>query len=261
MSMTRAIEAELLKCKSASTVRSSFVAFAIAPVMGAIFVFLARNPDSISKTSAIHTKMQMLGFSADWMSYSSLLMQSVGVGGILLFGFTASWIFGREYSEGTAKDLLALPTSRTTILNAKFIVYLSWCILLSVSNLVAALVLGSLLDLPVPKLMNIPQTILYYFLTTIMTALLGTVISFLAIWGKGYLAPLGFVGLTLVFSQVIAAVGYGNYFPWAVPGLFSGSGGKYGDFLNEFSYASVLLTGLLGYFATIFYWKHADHYK
>ena len=53
----------------------------------------------------------MMNFSADWNSYFGILTQSIGVGGVLIFGFVASWIFGREYSDGTAKDLLALPTS------------------------------------------------------------------------------------------------------------------------------------------------------
>src|SRR5690606_5393903 len=46
--------------------------------------------------------------------------------GVLLFGFVASWLFGREYADGTAKDQLALPVSRTQILNAKYIYYVLW---------------------------------------------------------------------------------------------------------------------------------------
>ncbi|MEV0143917.1 MULTISPECIES: ABC transporter permease [unclassified Nonomuraea] len=34
----------------------------------------------------------------------------------------AIWLFGREFSDHTAKDLLALPTSRTAIVAAKFVV-------------------------------------------------------------------------------------------------------------------------------------------
>ena len=100
-----------------------------------------------------------------------------------------------------------------------------------------------------------------YLITTVLTILIGTPIAFFAIWGKGYLAPLGFVVLTLVFSQIIAATGYGTYFPWAIPGLFSGSGGEYKSYLNFMSYAMLLLTSIAGYIASITFWKIADQTK
>ncbi|NJK97833.1 MAG: hypothetical protein HC905_25610 [Bacteroidales bacterium] len=39
------------------------------------------------------------------------------------------------------------------------------------------------------------------------------------------MAPLGIVAILLVLAQVIGALGFGNFFPWAVPGIYSGSGG------------------------------------
>ena len=37
----------------------------------------------------------------------------MAAGGLFLFGFLFIWVFGREYSDRTAKDLLALPTARS----------------------------------------------------------------------------------------------------------------------------------------------------
>jgi hypothetical protein len=45
--------------------------------------------------------------------------------------------------------------------------------------------------------------------------------------GTRLFGSLGFVALALVFSQIITAIGYGYYFPWSVPALFSGAGGAY----------------------------------
>lgn len=91
--------------------------------------------------------------------------------------------------------------------------------------------------------------------------LLGTPIAFFAIWGKGYLAPLGFVALTLVVAQIIAATGYGYYFPWSVPGLYSGAGGEYTAQLDFTSYTIVILTSIVGYVATVLYWNYSDQTK
>ncbi|AHM60333.1 bacitracin ABC transporter permease protein [Flammeovirgaceae bacterium 311] len=256
-----ALKAELLKNRYSHILWVTFVAFGLAPLMGGVFMLIMRNPDAIAKASALNTKAQMIGFTADWNSYFGILSQALGVGGVLVFGFVASWIFGREYSEGTTKDLLALPTSRTRIIHAKFMVYAAWCFALVLSNLLIGFAIGSLLQLTATDYGAVAAHLKDYFTTAALTLLLGTPIAFFAIWGKGYLAPLGFVALALVLSQIVAATGYGYYFPWSVPGLFSGAGGEYKDQLDVLSYAILLLTAIAGYFATIAYWKYADHTK
>jgi len=254
----QAVRAELLKIKHAKVLWVTFIAFALAPIMGGVFMIILQNPEALAKAGPLSAKSQAMNVSADWGSFLSILTQAVGVGGILVFGFVASWLFGREYSDGTAKDLLALPTSRTTILNAKFIVYACWCLAIALSNLLIGAIIGLLLQIAVPESFPVSSLLSDYFLTTILTVVLGTPIAFFAIWGKGYLAPLGFVALILVFAQIIAATGYGHYFPWAVPGLYSGSGGEYKEQLDGLSYGILILVSIAGYVATVVYWKYAD---
>lgn len=256
-----ALQAEFLKNRYATILWTTFIAFGLAPLMGGVFILIIQDPEAMAKTGGLAAKTQAMNFAANWKSYIGLMTQAVGVGGVLIFGFVASWIFGREYSEGTAKDLLSLPTSRTKILNAKFMVYILWCSALSVSNLLLGLVIGLALRLPIPETGILSTLLSDYFITTFLTILIGIPIAFFAIWGKGYLAPLGFVALTLVFAQIIAATGYGSYFPWSVPGLYSGSGGEYKMLLDSWSYTILILTSVAGYFAIIKYWKHADQTK
>ena len=56
------------------------------------------------------------------------LAQAVAVGGIFLFSLIGSWVFGREFVDGTVTDLLAVPVARWTILLAKFIVVMVWSV-------------------------------------------------------------------------------------------------------------------------------------
>jgi ABC-type transport system involved in multi-copper enzyme maturation permease subunit len=256
-----ALQAELLKNKYSPIVWVTCIAFSLAPLMGGIFMLIMRNPEAMSKAGAFSAKAKMMDFSASWDSYFNILSQAVGVGGILVFGFVASWVFGREYAEGTSKDLLSLPTSRTSILNAKFMLYVCWCAALAVFNLLTGFLIGTILQLPPLSQHPLSSHLSTYALTTLLTILTGTPIAFFALWGKGYLAPLGFVALTLVFAQIIAATGYGTYFPWAIPGIFSGASGEYKTQLNKASYLILLLTSMAGYMATIVYWKKADHTK
>lgn len=253
-----ALQAEFIKIKHLKITWATFVAFGIAPLMGAVFTLILRDSESLDQTIGLAAKAKAMNFEASWESYIEILTQAVGVGGVLVFGFVASWIFGREYSDGTAKDLLSLPIHRSKILNAKFLLYGFWCLMLVLSNLFVAFLFGSILDLPMIGADWLANSLTAYFITTILTIIVGVPIAFFALYGKGYLTPLGFVALTLVFSQVIAATGYGTYFPWSVPGLYSGAGGEYKNLLDEFSYLSLILTGVIGYFATIFYWKLSD---
>lgn len=257
----QALQAEFLKNKYSNILWATFIAFALAPIMGGVFILIINDPDSLAKAGGLAAKAKAMDFQSNWKSYLSLLTQTVGVGGVLVFGFVASWIFGREYSDGTAKDLLSLPTSRTKILNAKFAVYLIWCLALVISNLLIGLLIGTILQLPTIEINLLIPLFLDYFVTTFLTILIGVPIAFFAIWGKGYLAPLGFVALTLVFAQIITATGFGSYFPWSIPGLYSGAGGEYKKLLDNYSYSILILICIAGYLATVIYWKTSDQTK
>jgi len=255
----RAISAEFVKNKHARIRWFTFMAFALAPIFGSVFMILMKDGGYEGLSGAFKSKAVMFSFETNWQSFLSLLSQAIGIGGILIFGFVASWLFGREYSDGTAKDLLALPISRTKILNAKFIYYTIWCFALAVSNLILGLILGFLLQLDGWSMPVFFDNLKIYLITTGLIILLNTPVAFFAIWGKGYLTPLGIVALLLVLAQIIGAMGIGSFFPWSVPGIYSGSGGE--DLkmqLNEMSFIFLIVTGIIGYFGTILWWKYSD---
>lgn len=256
----QAIQAEFIKLKHSKILWATFFAFSIVSIMGGIFILFIRDSSTMKMSGGLADKVKAMNLEANWESYLNILSQGVGIGGIIIFGFIASWIFGREYSDGTAKDLLSLPTSRTKILNAKFLVYIIWCFGLILSNLLIALIIGGFLNLPHEDTDTIMQSLIIYLNTTVLTIIIGIPIALFALIGKGYLTPLGFLVLALVFAQIIAATGYGTYFPWAVPSLYSGAGGEYKDLLNNFSYLILILTGIAGYIATVIYWKTTDQH-
>lgn len=255
----RAINAEFLKNKHARIRWVTLVAFAIAPVFAGVFMFLMKGDGQEAISGLLKTKAEVMGIHADWPSLLIVLSQAVGVGGVLIFGFVTSWLFGREYSDGTAKDLLALPISRTKILNAKFVYYLFWCFGLAVSNLTIGLVIGFALQLEGWSITIFMESMGIYFTTTFLIILLNTPIAFFALWGKGYLAPLGVVALLLVLAQILGAMGMGTYFPWSVPGIYSGMAGtEFKMQLNDMSFIILILTSLTGYVCTQLWWRYSD---
>jgi len=255
----QAIIAEFVKNKHAKIRWVSFIAISLAPVFGAVFMILMQGDGYDGLPGSFKAKALLMDFQANWPSYLGLLSQAVGVGGVLIFGFVASWLFGREYSDGTAKDLLALSISRTKIINAKFIYYFLWCLALAIYNLLLGLLFGWLLQLDGWSSAGFIDQLGTYFIATILIILLNTPIAFFALVGKGYLTPLGIVAILLVLAQIIGAMGISNYFPWSVPGIYSGSGGAdLKSQLNALSFFILIITGIAGYLATILWWKYSD---
>ncbi len=222
-------------------------------------MFLLQNPGFIPSSGILNTKISVLALGISWQEYLSLLSQVMAIGGIIVFGFAASFIFGREYVEHTYLDILSLPVSRAHIVNAKFIVYLIWCILLTISNLILGFIIANILNLPGWEIQVILEILYIYFITALLTILLGTMISFFALWSRGYLAALGLLVITLIFAQIIPIIGWGHYFPWSIPSIYCGAAGEeLKSALNSWSYIFLILTAFLGYLFSTLCWKFRD---
>ncbi len=254
--------AEFHKNRRSKITWITFIAFAIGPLMGGLFMFLMKDHGTEGLSGAFKAKATLMSFTANWKSYLSLLSQVMGVGGVIIFGFVISWVFGREYSDGTAKDLLSLPTSRSKILNAKFLYYALWCLALGLSNLVLGLLIGKILQLPGWDASTFNSELQTFIITCLLTLALNMPIAFFALSGKGYMAPLSIVVIAIIFAQIFGALGIGTYFPWAIPGIYSGSGGEeLKSELDFISYLILFVISIIGYISTLLWWKYTDQKK
>ncbi len=259
--LTRTLVAEYLKIRRSKVLWLTTASLCLAPLFGALFVIVLRNPELAAGNEALRGKADLSGFTADWPSFFGLISQAVGVGGVVVFGFVASWVFGREYSDRTIKEILCYPVGRTTIVWAKAIACACWCLMITVVVSVVALITGALLKLPGWDNGLLIASIGRVIATAGLVIALTPPVFFVASAGKGYLASLGFVVLTVVFAQIIGALGYGAFVPWAVPALFSGLGSEAGGNVAALSFALVAIAGMFGMGATILWWNYADQAK
>jgi ABC-2 type transport system permease protein len=233
-----------------TTLGSLFVPLGIA-----FLIFISRNPEISRKLGLISAKANLMSNTAtNWPSYLGLFAEMIAAAGFFLFVMIISWVFGREFTDGTLKDMLAVPIRRSSILLAKFIVTAVWCAAVTIVIFVAGLVMGAIIKLPEG---SIGVILAGGALTTITACLVMAVImpfAFLASVGRGYLLPMGAAVLALIMANVVMVAGWGEYFPWAIPGLFSQ--GK--NLLAPSGYWIVILTGLAGIFGTYLWWKFAD---
>jgi ABC-2 type transport system permease protein len=256
--LSQAIWVELLKVRRSKMPIFTALALAMAPFAGGFFMIVMRDPELARRMGMVSAKAQIVAGSADWPTYLSLLAQAVAVGGIIVFSLIASWVFGREYSDHTLKDLLALPTPRWSIVLAKFVVAALWGVLLALLVYLLGLVVGNLVGLPATTMQVIVQGSLRVAGAAALTLLLITPVAFFAGIGRGYLAPMGVAIFLVVLAQLVAAAGWGEFFPWAIPALHAGMSGPNDAQMGFISYALVLATSLLGVLATLLWWELAD---
>lgn len=232
--------------------------FLLAPLVGGLFMVILQDPERARSMGLISAKAQLTAGTADWPTYFGLLVQATAVGGGILFALVTAWVFGREFSDRTAKELVAVPTPRHAIVLAKFALILVWGVGLTLLVLLVGLAVGAAVTMPGWSTELAARAAGDIMVTALLALALMPLVALWASAGRGYLAPLGWAVLTVFVAQVTAAIGWGAWVPWAVPALYSGLAGPRADQLGPQSYLIVAVTLALGLAATLLWWRTAD---
>ena len=253
-----ALWAETLKARRSKITPLTAAGFLILPVVGGLFMVILKDPEGARALGLISVKAQLVGGTADWTTFFGMMNMGTAIGGAMLFAILTTWIFAREYSDHTAKELLAVPTSRTTIIAAKFTLSALWMLALTLLIFGVGLGVGAAVNIP-----GWSPALGWASFGSILTAALLTImltpyVALFASIGRGFLPPLGWAFLTMVMAQIAGALGWGDRFPWTVPGLLSGLAGPGVELIGLHSYILVLLVCVSGTAATFVWWLRAD---
>jgi ABC-2 type transport system permease protein len=248
---------EILKAKKSGIFKISIIATVFMALVLGFLYFVIKNPDIARAYALIAAKASIAG-NADWVSFFNVQGLLCAVAGFIGFSFITSWVFGREYSDRTLNDLLSLPVSRISIILSKFLTIFIWCVFLSILLYIFSLFAGYLVGLADFSMDILIQGAIRFIIVLSLSLFLITPIAFLASFGRGVLPPLGFIVLLMVLVQVLNVIGYGQYFPWAIPLLASGAAGPGGPMIGTSNYIIVAITGLIGFFGTLAWWRFAD---
>ena len=156
---------------------------------------------------------------------------------------------------------MALPTSRTSIVTAKFIVIAIWCVLATLLIFGVGLVVGSLVVIPGWSSELARSSFLSIMGTAILTVPMMSFVALLASMGRGYLPPFGWTIFTLFLANISVILGWGDWLPWAIPGMFSGAAGPRSEILGVHSYLILTIASLVGFGAIFYWWLNADQTK
>ena len=260
--LASAVQVEYIKVRHSKTLWLTILAFVVLTVIGGLFMFILKDPERARHLGLIGAKAQIFGGTADWPNFFNLMFLLVGIGGLIIFGFIFVWIFGREYTDKTYYDVLSLPISRVTIVIAKIITGVYWSMALILLVFVLTLGIGAVLQLSGGS-----SAIIWHWLallsgTGAMTVLVCVPFAFIASITRGYLPAIGGLFAVLILGDIINEVGYGPYFPWMIPMIYTGAAqaltGKAVTSLGFMSYFLAALVGVISIVVTASWWRYAD---
>jgi len=250
--------AETLKARRSRLSWLSIAGLSILPAVAGLFMAILKNPDQARALGLISLKARLAAGAADWPTFYMMLTQGAAIGGAMLFAIIAAWVFGREFSDHTAKELLALPTPRWVIVSAKLALMAVWILLLTLWIAGLGLVIGTAVEIPGGSV-DLNWTAFESLLgISLLNFLLMPFVALFASVGRGYLPPVGWALLTVMLAQISVVLGWGDWFPWAVPALFSGMAGPRAEQLGAHSYLAVGLAFVAGVALTVVWWRGAD---
>lgn len=256
-----ALNIEFLKVWKSKMLWITIIFFVFISIMMGFLVFVAKHPEIAKNSAVISTKASFIG-NTDWPSYFGLLVQ---FGMALTFvgaGIVTVWIFGREYSDRTIKDILALPVTRISIVAAKFIIAFIWSFLLLIIMFIVSLLSGLIINLEGWSAQLFTHSCVLFTETTLLTLILLTPVAFITCISRGYLLPFAFIILTMIVTQfvMIGLKFVSPYFPWAIPALITGVAGPENPEANILSWIILCGTSLLGFIGTALWWRYADQH-
>jgi ABC-2 type transport system permease protein len=227
-----------------------------------LFMYILKDPEQARRLGLLGAKAQIFGGMADWANFFNLILVIISIAGLVIFGFIFVWIFGREFSNKTVNDFLALPTTRNNIVLAKITTAAIWSMALILIVFIFMLIIGVTLDLPDGSLEIILDGLTKMIITGLLSIPLCIPFGLVASVTRGYLPSVGCIFLVIILVQVIDTLGHGIYFPWSIPALYSGAAealtGAESTPPGFISYTLVVLVGIISLASVSLWWRYAD---
>lgn len=259
MRVGRVFTAELGKLRRSPITWITFAVYSLFPVIGGLFMYILKDPEGAKRLGLLGQKASFSVSSADWPGFLGFLTAMAGIGGMLLTSVIVAYLFGREYVENTAKNMLALPIRRERFVVSKLGVALLWFAALTVWLCVEGVAVGFLLDLPGWSSSAFAHELGIILSASLLLFMLCPVTAWIAQASKGYMAPLGFTMGILILSAFLGHTGWGRWFPWTVITMIAGMTGEQLEAIPLSSYIVVALTCVFGVAAVLIHINRADN--
>jgi ABC-2 type transport system permease protein len=254
------LRAELLKLKRSKVTWVTFVAYTFMVAIAGSFLWMMKNPAVAQSIGLLGQKAKFAfgGQPLDWPTFMTFVAEMGGMGGLIMCSVIVTFIFGREYAEGTAKNLLAMPVPRSFFVLSKIVVAAAWFAVLTLWLVPAAALTGVTVGLAGLTTDLVLATTGKLLALAGMSLCCSVIVAWVAVQTRGYFAPLGFSIGTLAVASVFGHTGWGPWVPWSIVGLYSGAAGP-GTDVGWGSAAVITATLLVGTALIMEHERRADN--
>lgn len=235
---------EILKMKRSKMLRVSLAGAAVAPLMVCVAYCSARSryPE---KTVGFETLFSETGM------FMVLLI------GTMLYGVITAYLFHREFGEGTLKNLLTIPISRTRFLLSKFILLLLWILMLTAAAWILTILLGLLAGFRGFTLSLALQYLGHYLAGGALLFALSPPVVLVTLVFRDYVPTIVFTIIITMVNVMIINSEYIALFPWSAAYVIV-KGAFVPEFPPLYSYMAILITAVIGAAGTQLYFSRVD---
>lgn len=177
--------------------------------------------------------------------------------GPALYGVVTAYLFNREYTEDTLKNLLTIPVSRISFLISKLLLLFLWIMLLTLVAWGLTLFLGLLGQFEGLSSSLIMESLGQFLIGGILLFILSTPVILITIVLKNYVSSIIFTIVITMINAMVASSEHRDLFPWYAAGDIARN-----DLLPtyppEYSYIAIFATSFIGFIALISYFKKVD---
>ncbi|RXZ67799.1 ABC transporter permease [Agromyces albus] len=196
------------------------VSITVLLLAGVAAIALGMLLAAASGQEQVLAKLGPIGELDGWARLVGVVVQVTAAGGLGAFGVALSWMFGREFADGTVSALFALPVSRPTIALAKLTVFGVWAAGVAVLLTVVVAVLGFAMGFGATDAAGVVELARVPALAA-LTALIAVPAAWAATIGRGLLPGIGATVVIMVVAQVLAVSELGTWIPIVAPALWA----------------------------------------
>lgn len=260
MKFAAVVYTEFLKLRRSRITWITLAVYSFMVGIAGFFMWLMKNPGLAESLGIFGQKAQFAfgGEPIDWTTFLAFIAQMGGIGGLIMSSVIVTYVFGREYAEGTAKNLLALPVARRSFVFAKILVAAAWFGCLTLWMLPGTFIVGSLVGIGTLQAAQFSAAAGRLLALALMSLCCSFLTAWVAVETRGYFAPLGYSIFTLLLAVIFAATGWGPWVPWSIVGIYSGAAGPEAS-VGGGSFLVIAATAAAGILLTLRHEAGADN--